>query len=107
MSSSRSGAAGPVSVVNGCILEEAAYVRNVAGDRCCSSHLRAHEVGPHARTLAIFEVPIARRDAALSRRGEISVAACAHRAARLVPLEAGVAEDRVEAERLGLVLDLC
>ena len=57
-----------------------------------------------AGALAAFEVAVRRRRAALARLEPVVVHREAHRAARLAPLEAGVAEDAVEPLGFGLRL---
>src|SRR5688572_31550749 len=60
-------------------------------------HRRADEVRASARTLAALEVAVRGRGAALAGFQAVGVHAQAHRAARLAPLEAGIAEYPVEA----------
>ena len=55
--------------------------------------------------LAAFEIAVRRRRAALARLQPVGVHRQAHRAARLAPFEAGVAENLVQAFALGLLLD--
>src|SRR5207248_1076174 len=57
-----------------------------------------------ARSLPALEVSVRSRSAALTRREAIGVHPEAHRAARLAPLEAGVAEDAIQSFALGLPL---
>ena len=59
-----------------------------------------------AASLAALEVAVRGRGAALARAQDVGVHAEAHRAARHAPVEAGLAEDLVEALGLGLRLDL-
>ena len=54
--------------------------------------------------LAVLEIAVGGRDAALARLAAVAVAAGAHRAAGFAPEEAGVAEHAVEAGGLGLAL---
>src|SRR4029079_14468938 len=69
-------------------------------------HLRGHEVGAPATALAPLEVAVGGRGAALARREDVRVHAQAHRSAGAAPVEAGGAEDLVEALALGLRLHL-
>ena len=69
----------------------------MAGDGGGGGHLRADEVGASAAALAAFEVAVAGGGAALAGREDVGVHAQAHGAAGLAPLEAGLAEDVVEA----------
>ena len=64
------------------------------------------EVRAPAAALAALEVAVGGRGAALARLQDVRVHAQAHRAAGLAPVEAGGAEDLVEALRLGLRLHL-
>src|SRR2546428_14041447 len=59
---------------------------------------------PPARALAALEVAVGGRGATLAGREPVRIHAEAHRAAGLAPLEAGIAEDAVEALALGLLL---
>src|SRR3954471_19014925 len=59
-----------------------------------------------AAALAALEVAVGGRSAALARGEDVRVHAQAHRAARGAPVEAGAAEDLVEALALGLRADL-
>src|SRR5688500_12260997 len=68
-------------------------------------HRRAHQVRAPARALAALEVAVRGGGAALALLEAVGVHAEAHRAARLAPFEAGVAEDAVEPFALGLLLD--
>src|SRR3954451_22271448 len=77
-------------------------VDEVALDRRGGGHLRGHEVGAPAAALAALEVAVRGRGAALARLQDVRVHAQAHRAARGAPVEAGVAEDLVEALGFGL-----
>src|SRR6185503_19591972 len=62
-------------------------------------------MGAHADALPADEVAVGGRGDALAEHADIAVDADAHRAARLAPVEAGLAEDLVEALGLGLLLD--
>src|SRR5947207_10968950 len=81
-------------------------VDEAALDRRGGGHLRAHEVRTAAAALTALEVAVARGGAALAGRQRVRVHAEAHRAAGAPPVEAGGAEDLVEALLLGLRLHL-
>src|SRR3954447_14367829 len=83
-----------------------ADVDEVALDGGRRGHLRADEVGAPAAALASLEVAVRGRGAALAGLEDVGVHAQAHRAARAAPVEAGSAEDLVEALGLGLGLHL-
>src|ERR1700704_6007505 len=103
------GIATAVSVVKGSMRillgQQPAHVGEMAGDGRRDSHRRAEQVGAHAAALAADEVAVRGRGDALAGEAGIAVHADAHRAARLAPFEAGLAEDLVESLRLGLLLD--
>src|SRR5207245_6469243 len=65
---------------------------------------RARQEGPAALALAAFEVAVAGADGVLPGLELIAVHGDAHRAARLAPLRARVAEDAIEPFRLRLAL---
>src|ERR1700722_5814446 len=97
MSSSKSGAAGPVTRSNGCIVYvlPAAGPRDVddgPGNRCCSRHRRTDQIGSHAGALTILEVPVAGSDGGFAGLGQVAVRARAHGTAGLVPFETRIAE---------------
>src|SRR5439155_6811341 len=69
-------------------------------------HLRRDEMRTAPAPLATLEVAVRRRGAALAGLKDVGVYAQAHRAARHAPVEAGVAEDAIQALGLGLFLDL-
>ena len=77
-------------------------VDEVALDGGGGGHLRRHEVRAAAAALAALEVAVGGGGAALARRQDVGVHAQAHRAARAAPVEAGGAEDLVQALGLGL-----
>ena len=83
-----------------------ADVDEVALDRGGGGHLRADEVGAGAAALAALEVAVRGARDTLAGGGDVGVRPEAHRAAGVAPVEAGGAEHRVEALRLGLALDL-
>jgi len=62
-------------------------------------------MGAHLRPLAVLEIAIGGRDAALARLAAIAIAARAHRASGFAPEKSGVTEDAVEASSLGLAFD--
>src|SRR4051812_4446009 len=62
-------------------------------------------MGAATAALSALEVAVGRGGAALAGREGVGVHPQAHRAAGVTPLEAGVAEDLVEALLLGLLLD--
>ena len=78
----------------------------MAGDGGGGGHLGADEVGAAAAALAAFEVAVGGGGAAFAGLEDVGVHSEAHGAAGLAPVEAGVAEDFVEAFALGLCLDL-
>ncbi len=82
-----------------------ADVDKVAGDGGGCGHLGRDEVGASTAALAAFEVAVAGGGAALAGRKNVGVHAQAHGAAGLAPVEAGLAEDAVEAFVFGLSLD--
>src|SRR5262249_4174505 len=95
-----------VSFVNGSTSgSERPHVGEPAGDRGGRGHRRRHQMRARALALAPFEITIRRRRHALAGGRRLAVHPDAHRAARLPPLEAGLAEDAVEALRLGRALD--
>src|SRR5688500_13442257 len=77
-------------------------VDEMALDRGRGGHLRAYEVSAPALALAPLEVAVRGRGATLTRAQDVRVHPQAHRAARRAPVEAGGAEDLVEALGLGL-----
>ena len=81
-------------------------VDEAALDRRGGGHPRADQMGPPALALAALEVPVRGRGAALALDQDVGVHAEAHRAARCPPLEAGGAEDLVQALVLGRAADL-
>src|SRR3954466_2872859 len=74
------------------------------GDRRRRRHRGADEMGAAALSLPPLEVAVRGRGTALAGIEPVGIHAEAHRAAGLAPLEAGVAEDAVEALFLGLRL---
>src|SRR5262245_47539581 len=100
-----SGATTPLRTVNFSIASAPRPdVDEVPRYRCGRRHLRAHEVGAPAGTLAALEVAVGGRRAALAGGELVVVHREAHRAAGLAPLEPRVAEDAIEAFALGLLL---
>src|SRR5688572_30909491 len=98
-----SGATRPCSTVNfSMCLAPGAHVDEMSRDRRGGRHRRAHEVSAPSVALPPLEVAIRSRRAALARLEAVGVHREAHRAARLAPLEAGVAKDAIEAFALGL-----
>src|SRR5690242_4193136 len=83
-----------------------ADVDEMALDGGRGGHLGADEVGAPAAPLATLEVAVGGRRTALAGLEDVGVHAQAHRAARAAPVEAGGAEDLVEALGLGLGLHL-
>src|SRR5215211_3162261 len=81
-------------------------VDEVPLDRRGGGHLGGDEVRAAAAALAALEVAVRRRGAALARREDVGVHPEAHRAAGAAPVEAGGAEDLVQALPLGLDGDL-
>src|SRR5215467_2339231 len=79
---------------------ELSHVGDAPGDGGRGGGRRAGEVRTHFRALAVFEVAIGGRDAALPRLAAIAIAAGAHGAAGLAPQEPGVAEDAIEPGHL-------
>src|SRR5216683_669619 len=77
----------------------------MAGDGGGCGHDWADEVRAAVLALAAFEIAIAGAGAALVGRQDVSVHADAHAAAGVAPLEAGVAENFVEAFFFSLRLD--
>src|SRR5215469_3521061 len=59
-----------------------------------------------ALALAPLEVAIRRAGASLARPQHVGIHCQAHAASRFAPLEAGFLKDAIEAETLGLPLDL-
>ena len=80
---------------------------NLPLDRGSGGHPRADQVRPPALALPALEVPVRGRGAALALDQDVGVHAEAHRAAGGAPLEAGRAEDLVEALLLGLRWRTC
>src|SRR5262245_41435545 len=72
---------------------ERPHVGEPAGDRGGRGHRRRHQMRARALALAPFEITIRRRRHALAGGRRLAVHPDAHRAARLAPLEAGLAED--------------
>src|SRR3954452_18782804 len=107
-SSRRSADTGPLTVVNGSmvLLAPVADVDEPALDRGRGRHLGRDEVRAPAAALAPLEVAVRGRGAALAGLEGVGVHPQAHRAARAAPVEAGGAEDLVEALGFGLLLDL-
>ncbi len=68
--------------------------------------MRAAQEGAPARALPAFEVAVARAHRVLAGLEAVAVHGQAHRAARVAPLGAGLAEDPVEPFGFGLLLDL-
>src|SRR5438067_9147602 len=81
------------------------HVDEVPGDCGGRRHWRADEVGPAPTPLPALEIPVAGRGAPLARAEDVGIHAEAHRAASIAPLEAGLAEDRIQSLGLGLPLD--
>src|SRR5262245_31718235 len=104
-----SGAATPVRRTNFSIISslrhEFADIGEMAVDGSRGGHRRTDEVRAPAITLAAFEVAVRGRGAALAGLQAVVVHGETHRAARLAPFEAGLAEDAVEPFLLGLPLD--
>src|SRR5829696_4440058 len=105
MSSTRSGAAAPVTLRKGSISVlhpgKMANVNDVASDGSGGGHGGARQVRSDPAALAVFEIAVGGGDAALTRLRRIAVGAGAHGAARIAPLEPCREEDVVEAFRLG------
>mmetsp|Transcript_15577 Transcript_15577/g.49249 ORF Transcript_15577/g.49249 Transcript_15577/m.49249 type:complete len:529 (-) Transcript_15577:350-1936(-) len=83
---------------------EGAHVLELARDGRGRGHRGAHEVRAALGALAALKVPVRRRGAALLGLQAVGVHAQAHGAAGLAPVEAGLAEDLVQALGLGLLL---
>ena len=81
------------------------HVDNAPGERGCGGGRRTDEMGPHFRTLTMFEIAVGGGDATLSRFAAIAVAAGAHRAAGFAPEKSGIAEDAIETGGLGRAFD--
>src|SRR5216110_2639899 len=62
-------------------------------------------MGPASTPLPALEIPVAGRGATLAGAEDVRVHPEAHRAAGIAPLEAGLAEDRIQSLGLGLPLD--
>src|SRR5712664_1620349 len=100
-----SGATRPLRTVNFSIASAPAPdVDEVSRDGGRGRHRRADEVRAPAFALPAFEVAVRGRGTALAAPEAVGVHAKAHRAARLAPFEAGVAEYAVEPFPLGLGL---
>src|SRR4051812_39162216 len=95
---------GPLTVVKASmvLLAPVADVDEVALDGGRGGHLGRDEVRAAAAALAPLEVAVGGRGAALAGLQDVRVHAQAHRAAGRPPVEAGGAEDLVEALALGL-----
>src|SRR5690348_670303 len=100
------GTATAVSLVNGStgklLAQHLAHIGEAAGHGSRCSHRRAHKMRAHATSLAANEVAVRGRGNALARHADIAVDADTHGASGFAPLEAGVAEDLVQALRFGL-----
>src|SRR5688572_17074797 len=77
----------------------------MARDRGGGGHRGADEVRAPALALPPFKVPVAGRGAALARTERVRVHPQTHRAARLAPLETGLAEDFIKPFGFGRALD--
>src|SRR6185437_11977502 len=103
------GTATAVSLMNGStgklLAQHLAHVGEAAGHGGRRGHRWAHEMRAHATPLAADEVAVRGRSDALSRDADVAIDADAHGASGLAPFEAGLAEDLVQAFRLGLLLD--
>src|SRR3954452_14715777 len=96
----------PFTCLTGSMSAPGPDVDEAALDGGGGGHLRGDQVGAAAAALAALEVAVRRRGAALAGREDVGVHPQAHRAARAAPVEAGGAEDLVEALGLGLGLHL-
>src|SRR5689334_23603698 len=85
-------------------LRKSTNVDEVPGKCRRRRHRGADEMGAAAGALPALEIAVRRRRAALARLEAIVVHREAHRAARLAPLEPGVAKRAIEAFGLGLRL---
>src|ERR1041384_4818138 len=85
--------------------EQGADVGDPAGDGRRRGGERRCQERAAAAALATLAVAVAGRDGVLAGLEAIAVHRDAHRAARVAPLGAGVAEHAVEALALGLALD--
>src|ERR1700733_5907834 len=61
-------------------------------------------MGAHLRALAVFEIAVVGRDAALAGLAAVAVAARAHRATGFAPEEPGIAEHAIEPRRFRFAL---
>src|SRR5689334_14438159 len=86
-------------------LRKPAHVDEMSGERGGGRHRRTHEMRAAAGALPPLEVAVRRRRATLARLEPVVVHREAHRAARLAPFEARVAERPVEALGFRLRLD--
>src|SRR5947209_19721894 len=92
-----SGTAIPVWRVNDLItLLQLSNVDEVPGDRRCRSHRRAHKMCPAQLSLPPLEISIGGRGASLAGLQDVRVHPQTHGAARLAPVEAGLAEHPTE-----------
>src|ERR1700691_4913359 len=80
------------------------HVGDPAGDCRRRRRRRADEMRSYLRTLAVLEIAIGGRHAALTGLAAIAIAASAHRAAGFAPEEARLAEDLVEPGSLRFAL---
>src|SRR6516225_10138439 len=71
----------------------------------CRGHHRADQVGPAAFTLAAFEIAIRDTRGAFTGKQHVIIHGDAHTAARIPPLETGIAENLVEPFLFSLRLD--
>src|SRR4051794_20578344 len=97
---------GPLTVVTASMSVPLPDVDEVPLDGGRGGHLGRDEVRATAATLAALEVAVGGGGAALALGEDVGVHPQAHRAARAAPVEAGGAEDLVEAFALGLLGDL-
>src|SRR5487761_913013 len=79
-----------------------ANVYKMTGDSRRRRHHRADQVSPPSFALPAFKVPVGSARAAFACRQNIIIHGDAHAAARLTPLEPGVAKDFVQALLLRL-----
>src|SRR5436305_10137490 len=97
---------GPAMLRMGSIRLPAPDVDEVPLDGRRGGHLGRDEVRAPAAALTALEVAVRGGGAALAGREDVRVHPEAHRAAGRTPVEAGAAEDLVEALGLGLRLHL-
>src|SRR5688500_16206249 len=99
MSSSRTGTATPVTLMNFCTARSLNPPRigDDAGNRCRRGDFRTGEMRAHALALPSFEIAVCCRNHAFLRAPAIAIAARAHGASALAPEEASLLENNVEA----------